>query len=194
MSYTLDIPNAPNNPSRDQPLMKANTNAVNTLINQDHVTFNFSTSGYHKVIHQTIQTVDPITISGVNQVYAKNVTPEAFISVTDTQLFTKTGTGVISQLTGTQLSVEGYAWVSGILVQWGELPSTSIGSIVFKNRTSCIPYPTNIFTVVPGLKSNGFSFSPASVGVQNLSLTGFDFRITGISANWVGAYWIAIGN
>jgi chloramphenicol O-acetyltransferase len=132
-------------------------------------------------------------------VYAKNVTPNAFTPSfsTDTQLFTKTGQGVVSQLTGVEAVAEGYVWVSGILIQWGAIPNLAFGTITFKdiaNRPQGIPFPTAIFTVVAGLKSNGASALPASVGVQNLSLTGFNFRSTGFSATWVGAYWIAIGN
>jgi hypothetical protein len=40
VSYNLNIPDGPNNPSNDQPKMKTNTNAIQTLISVDHVGFN----------------------------------------------------------------------------------------------------------------------------------------------------------
>lgn len=40
VTYNLDIPDGPNNPSNDQPKMKTNTNAIQTLISVDHVGFN----------------------------------------------------------------------------------------------------------------------------------------------------------
>jgi hypothetical protein len=40
--YNLNIPNPPNDPSADVPLMKANTNAINTLVAVDHIPFNNS--------------------------------------------------------------------------------------------------------------------------------------------------------
>jgi hypothetical protein len=46
--YTRDIPDAPNNPSNDQPKMKINNNSVEDLIAVDHVTFRASPGGTHK--------------------------------------------------------------------------------------------------------------------------------------------------
>jgi len=40
VTYNLDIPDGPNNPSNDQPKMKTNTNAIQTLLSVDHVGFN----------------------------------------------------------------------------------------------------------------------------------------------------------
>lgn len=40
VTYNLDIPDGPNNPSNDQPKMKTNTNAIQTLVAVDHVGFN----------------------------------------------------------------------------------------------------------------------------------------------------------
>lgn len=48
--YNTDIPNAPNNPSNDQPLMKVNTNSINSLIGIDHVGFSTNGSGIHKQV------------------------------------------------------------------------------------------------------------------------------------------------
>lgn len=45
--YNLDIPDAPNNPSTDQPNMKINTNAVSTILAVDHHTFSDSNAGTH---------------------------------------------------------------------------------------------------------------------------------------------------
>jgi hypothetical protein len=42
VNYNLNIPDGPNNPSDDQPLMKENTNSIQTLISVDHVGFNSS--------------------------------------------------------------------------------------------------------------------------------------------------------
>ena len=50
ISYNVNIPNAPNNPSNDQPLMQENTNAIQTIWAVDHISFNSGaglTSGHH---------------------------------------------------------------------------------------------------------------------------------------------------
>jgi len=56
ITYTRDIPDAPNNPSVDQGPMKTNTNSIDTLIAVDHYTFADVPSGTHK----------QVTISGKN--------------------------------------------------------------------------------------------------------------------------------
>ena len=48
--YELNIPDGPNNPSQDQPKMKINTNAVNTILATDHVSFNTASGGTHKQV------------------------------------------------------------------------------------------------------------------------------------------------
>lgn len=50
VTYNLDIPDGPNNPSDDQPLMKVNTNAVNTILNVDHIGFNDNDGGLHQQV------------------------------------------------------------------------------------------------------------------------------------------------
>lgn len=200
MSYTQDIPNAPNNPSQDQPLMKANTNAIFAYVEVDHVPFNQATSGYHNVIHQTIQALDPVTIAGINQVYAKNVTPVSSVTATDTQLFTKTGLGVISQLTGWIEALDGdsysqgYAWVGGILVQWGT--SLIINNVIsFKDRIpGAINFPNNIFQVNLSLNAPGSTSAQSTISARNVTTTGFRMNISSFAGSYTSFSWIAIGN
>jgi len=55
ITYNLDIPDAPNDPSVDQPKMKVNTNAVDSWNAVDHYTFADSNAGDHKQITFPIQ-------------------------------------------------------------------------------------------------------------------------------------------
>lgn len=50
ISYNLNIPDGPNNPSNDQPKMKVNTNAVDSWTAIDHVKFDTSPAGTHKQV------------------------------------------------------------------------------------------------------------------------------------------------
>ncbi len=75
-TYNRDIPDAPNNPSNDQPKMKINTNATDDLIAVDHVSFNTSPGGTHK----------QVTISSKNAAGAQ----------TDPQSVVYTGSGTAS--------------------------------------------------------------------------------------------------
>lgn len=197
MSYTLNIPGANNNPSQDQPLMRDNTNAIDSLINVDHVKFNQGVStGWHKVIHQTIQAVDPVVVAGINQVYAKNYTPDTTGAVTDTQLFMETGNGVISQMSGTLLGNDGYVWIGGILFQWGTATfPVGANTITFKDRVAgAIPFPNNCFIVLATLTSVALVVGSADIEIVTKAPTNFTFRKTGSNANFPGFYWLAIGN
>lgn len=70
-TYVRDIPDAPHNPSVDQPDMKINTNSIDDLIEEDHYSFNDPNnfSGYHKDIHQPAQAADPAAIANIGQLY-----------------------------------------------------------------------------------------------------------------------------
>lgn len=53
ITYNVNIPDAPNNPSNDQPLMQTNTNAIDTILGVDHVSFNITNppdGGTHKQV------------------------------------------------------------------------------------------------------------------------------------------------
>ena len=50
VTYNLGIPDADNNPSVDQPNMKVNNDAVNTLFSVEHYGFNNNLGGQHKKI------------------------------------------------------------------------------------------------------------------------------------------------
>ena len=212
MTYTLNIPDGPNNPSQDQPLMKANTNAIDALISSDHITFNNGVqTGYHNIIHQKNRTTNPPTVAGINQVYSKDYTPDATNGVTDTQLFTKTGLGNVFQVTGFVTAGggnAGYCWIGGALLQWGIVNFTAgldrtSGTVTFKDRNAgltMIPFPNNCFAVTNMFFSNGSASSNASntIGVVSLSKTAFSWSFSGSVSNsttfWPGFYWMAIGN
>lgn len=66
--YNRDIPDAPNNPSVDQPKMKENFNSIDTLLAVDHVSFNANNGGFHKQIDFALKAtpaapVDPVSVA-----------------------------------------------------------------------------------------------------------------------------------
>src|SRR6188508_1037394 len=126
-NYNRNIPFATNSPAADQPNMLTNTNSTDDLIAVDHNSFNVPDGGYHKIIHQTLGPVGgersrttvanvdtlsnfPATIPGINQVFAANYTPDYTSATSDTQLFTKTAQGGVSQLTGDDAETDGWQW------------------------------------------------------------------------------------
>lgn len=215
--YTLDIPDGPNSPSQDQPNMKINNNNIASLIGVDHIGFNLNDGGYHTVIHQkpylgnswnpTAKTGAPAAISGVEQVFALNYTPNYVGAVADTQLFARSGIGGgggtdnIYQLTGAVRASEGWSWIGGILMQWGFVTITTnqeTNSVLFTGRASCIPFPNNLFTVVATPQYDDQPIGPnrGVLAVKSLSTTGFNWAWNSDSGTnkFNGFFWTAIGN
>lgn len=204
-AYNRDIPDGPNNPSQDQPLMKTNTNSIDDLIDTDHFSFDEANGGYHRSIHQP-QGSDPAAVATVNQVYSKSYTPDTTGGTADTQLFTRTGGGTISQLTGfnTTDSDNGYQWIGGVLIQWGRIDETTssgttVGTVTFKDRTAgMIPFPNDCFTVItcPVSSSSSDPSSQMSIAIKRTTLTklGFTYVEVTNSSAYRGFRWVAIGN
>jgi hypothetical protein len=150
-------------------------------------------AGYHTVIHQVTQT-NVSTVTGYNQIFSgvpgtlvvNGVTTKAIPSNGDQQLYSLTGGGVLSQLTGFSANTKGYVWAGGILIQWGADMATNSGNPV----SYAIPFPTAVFAVTCTVYNSGGT--PRYVSeVSAASLSGF----TAISQNTSNPiYFIAIGN
>lgn len=106
-SYNRDIPDGPNNPSNDQPLMKTNTNSTDNLINEDHFSFGVNDGGLHKQVRMPNRggfpgSIPPGLIANEGTLYTKSVstftqlfyTPDT--STNEYQL-TRTGTAAFPQ-------------------------------------------------------------------------------------------------
>lgn len=158
----------------------------------DHVNNNgqpgSNPAGYHTIIHQVTQSTVS-TVTGVNQIFSgvpgtlvvNGVTTGSVPANGDTQLYSLTGAGVLSQLTGSNASANGYAWIGGVLLQWGfNTAATPVSfPIAFPNacfNVQITSFATGTqFDVTGTLGKTSFSFSPAIP-----ALSGF--------------YWTAIGN
>lgn len=187
MTYTQNIPDAPNNPSQDQPLMKANTNAIFTYVATDHIPFNVPNAGNHDIIKQPPQAGDPAAVAGKGQTYTKVVTG-------DEQLFYRSGAGVISQLTnaiGTLAAANGYSYLpGGMIIQWGR--DTFPGSTTAFN----VNFPTACFGVLTTTESAAGSTGVCAVIIRTLAVNQFTWtqRVSSSTTNFTGFFWVAIGN
>jgi len=204
--YNQNIPFATNNPSDDQPEMLVNTNSIFSIIAKDHHGFEDNLGGYHNIIHQNPQLIDPAAIPSINQIYVKNYTPDTTGGVADTQLFTRTGNGGISQLTGNSSQAEGYQWLGGVLIQWGFKTFSGVGdnagTITFKNRVAgAIPFPNNLFNVTAQVFY--ITTPPVATNSANIFIDK-DATFTRLQFKWAvnstshgnirGFFWQAIGN
>lgn len=213
---TKEIPDAPNNPSNDQPIMEINNNSMIDIWDVDHVGFNKNNGGYHTVIHGVSQgTWDPVArtgapapTAGFGETFILDYTPNTTGGTPDQQLFYRTGAGVgtagISQLTGLNAQTDGWAYMGGMLVQWGSVTGpgdfstgTVNGTVTFKDRVSgAIPFPQSLFTVVctPTYGAPAPDGGVAgSVGVRAFSNTQFQYAFRSNSSRYTGFRWIAIG-
>src|SRR6187402_573926 len=169
-TFTSDTPQAPNAMNQTAPLIRANFQAINELINVNHVGFNTSDSGKHNCINMQFQTVDPGTDSNDLSVYSKatgspNVA-EIFYQYPDN--------GTVHQLTpttsagggGTSSATSGTGWClfpSGILFKWGT-------ASVNLQQSGYIVFPTG--SGIPAYKS-GMSYAKVTLAQSTSANTNF---------------------
>jgi hypothetical protein len=207
--FTTNIPFSTNNPSVDQPNMLQNTNSEAQIWPIDHHGFNDSLGGYHTIIHQDPRVANPLAIVGINQIFVKNVTTDAAVPQTDTQLFSLTGGNGLSQLTGNSALSEGYQWLGGTLIFWGSVAISGgmggsnhrTGTVVFKGRTpTSIPFPNNCFVVLAtqDVSSNSVTTNSNTVAIRGFTPLGFAWLVNSSSGSMLTEFptfsWIAIGN
>ena len=230
-TYINGVPNPPDLPSQDVGDMQTNTNSTRSFLTVDHVDFGSNLNGYHKIIHQPNlipiggQTVwNPILGSGVpaavsaakianvNQLFVMNYTPTYSGATSDTQLFSMTAGGGISQLTGNNTAgtlpgspplnnTEGWSWLGGILMQWGFVSQSTAGTsntITFSSRyPSGIAFPNKCFNVSCTPVTSGsvsVSTNLTTVYVYSVTNTSFGYSLNGATGKLIGFYWTAIGN
>lgn len=224
--YNNNVPNPPDDPGDDVGDMNQNAQSISGIISTDHVGFNIGNSeptgpqgGYHNLIHQPNQTVggqtvwDPANsgiiaaiqaakIAGVQQTFPLLYTPNTTGGAQDTQLYTMTGGGGISQLTGNLASSDGWCWVGGALLQWGSFVKSAghwpgvVSTITFKDRIAgAIPFPNACFIVLTTFMGPT-SGSSAEICIDSKSAANFTWEVAGNSSDpsYNGFYWFAIGN
>ncbi len=125
--YNTDIPDGPNNPSNDQPLMKTNTNSIDGIIAVDHIGFQQNNGGFHTVIHQGPQLANPAAIPGFGQTFTKTISA-------DQQLFYESGNGVVTQIT----SADGVGFNNVPVILSGTFASTGA-------FTNVVLLPANVY-------------------------------------------------
>lgn len=226
-NYDSNVPAANNSPKNDQPQMQVNAGSISGIISEDHIGFNTPNGGYHTIIHQPNQTVNgqsawnPVIgsgvpaaisaakISNIQQLFSMLYTPDTTGGTPDTQLFSLTGDGGISQLTGNLSTSDGWVWLGGILLQWGVVTAPppgggsfasglASGDVTFKDRVpGAIPFPNNCFLVlaVPYWSAVAPSGTgTVSASEANLTTFSFTWLFRSSVSQYTGFYWIAIGN
>lgn len=213
-TYTPGYPPDGSSLGQTKKVIRDNLDGTFQTLNVDHVNNNgqpgSNPAGYHMIIHEVTQTAVN-TVSGVNQLFSgipgtlvvdSNPTP-AF-PLAETCLYSLSGSGKLSQLTGgVRSSSSGYVWSAGLLSQWGFVntggtwPPSSTPTTQTFNQS----FPNSCFFVLITLASstNGVS-SSSDVYIDRTALslapnpvTGFIWRNNITDSKVNGFYWFAMG-
>ena len=181
--------------ANSQSILLANSQYLQTSVGIDHnFTNNTATSqdGYHKVIHFVNQGADPAPATNAGELYTKT-----YAETGEQELFFQTPSGVVSQLTGSDQATNGYAWFGGLLVQWGQITSTSSSFTTLTFSTANIAFPNNcfaIFTQPYGSGTEPSSQATVEIRKSTISKTSFQWCYVTNSSQYTGFFWVAIGN
>lgn len=204
-NYINDIPDAPNNPSQDQPNMKINTNSIDSLINEDHYSFEQSNrDGFHRQMRIPEQAAIPaglITSSGTlytkaalsltaatnrSQLFYTNSTSgnEYQLTRVDNAQFSKFGTNTayVADHTGGWTFLPG-----GLILMYGER-TTSSGAVTIEFPT---PFLSGVFSV-QAIARKGSSNTTQIGQINSVALDEFTVRMFDSSGTF-SIFWTAIG-
>jgi len=197
----------PDNSSLGQTKSTVRNNLDGTFqtLNIDHVNNNgqpgSQPAGYHTIIHEVSQT-NVTTVANYNQIFSgvpgtlivNGVTTRAFPAGGDTQLYSLSGTGILSQLTGQNIATPGYLIIGRILIQWGSFANDPSGSnpITFSPPFSADPYFAIANSTAPLATFKSF------IKVINQSATGATVTLGvqsggGLDPGAQTVQWLAIG-
>lgn len=174
-------------------VIRSNLDGTFLTLGVDHVNNNgqpgANSAGYHTDIHMVTQASAPANITGVLQLFTL-VPPTGIPDAINPQLFALSNS-ILYQLSGNLKAVNGYAWMGGMLIQWGQY----IGSlIVSPSPTIFFPkrFPNQCFNVQATL--TGTSGSSNTLQITTVDNPSFNWTFTGSSNNsYTGFYWMAIG-
>lgn len=188
-TYFTNIPEADDNPTDSQDLMKSNFNAIFDAQNRNHVNFSdIPDSGRHEVIEIQQQTANPTPISGFGDLFVRKTgSPEK------QNLFFLDSDSNLSQLTNAfDDDTTGFIiFPGGLQFKWGK-------STALQESTQFIPYNTtafdsktiNVQTTVNKIDTVG------KVVMLNHNIpptvTGFNV-VNNNNGNDIEFFWLAIG-
>ena len=204
-TYTPGYPPDGSSLGQTKSTIRNNLDGTFQTLAVDHVNNNgqpgTQPAGYHTIIHQVPQ-VSVETVSGYNQVFSgvpgtlivNGVTTPAIPSNGDTQLYSLTGAGGLSQLTGNSISTSGYTWIGGVLMQWGFVNSTASS---FQTQNFPVDFPTaclGVFTQIYGSGTVAGGAGNIDIRKSSVVQSSFQWAMVTNSSQYTGFYWFSIGN
>ncbi len=201
-TYNLNIPNGPNNPSADQPLMQTNTNSINSIISVDHFPFQSTgqQDGYHKQVSLVNQAA-PGVPANANGVLFSNIANTLSFPFWQNSLGNFSLASTTPSLINFITSLPG-----GFIIQFGivngshggdnHFVSGDTGTVTFVNA---FPTALNFVFTQPVWNSavNTAPLSQATFAVDNnpakFLKTAFSWSLDTGSSSYTSFFWVAIG-
>lgn len=181
-TYNLGVPNPPNRPSSDVPLMQTNTNSISALLLQDHFGFNNSAGGNHKQVHLK-NTVAPggIGANADSVFYANLATGQSWP-------FWQNALGSFQLLGNNNVANPGFLTLGGIIIQWGvvSVPSGLGGPFNFPTAFN------SFFSISLTMDRNSTSSTSYDIFLNGTPST-TQFRTNSGTSGSHDVYFIAIG-
>jgi hypothetical protein len=199
-SYTKGYPPDGSTLGQTKATMRNNLDGTFETLNVDHVNNNgqpgTQPAGYHTIIHEVTQ-INVSTVANYNHVFSgvpgtlvvNTVTTPAIPPNGDTQLYSLSGTGILSQLTGSVANPNGYQWIGAVLLQWGVVDNPGSGTVIFS--TANVKFPNNCFNVSLTTRFDILAGVPITL-VGAPTDTSFSYASDGNTPT--ALYWSAIGN
>lgn len=186
ITYNLNIPFSTHNPSADQPLMEANTNATAAIVGVDHVGFNVTGPGQVSGQH------NQVTFNANNVPTPPTAPPVLFTNTVGSypQLFFYSGNTTNQYVNGTNGSTY---LLGGIILKWGTF--TCDTTKAQENVTMSPSFPGNCLAVVVSINSTSMPPSnTTNFTVQANSFMPGQFTLTKSSASrTLSINYVAIG-
>jgi hypothetical protein len=195
--YNLGIPNAPDNPSTDQPNMKLNNDNIATYVAVDHVGFNAgsgATSGHHLQVTfdsnnvPSVPTSPPVlftnTVSGLPQLFFYSGSS----AKGSTQYYIASAGGGAGQVESSTFLLGGLVLKTGsVTISGGPSPVNFV--VAFPN--SCLSVIAQPINSTGPTSANDYVYVSGSPTASSFNATATR-RIT-TASNTVNFFYIAIG-
>lgn len=145
MAYQPNIPQATDLISQSQSDILGNFQALQTLIDVNHVDFASADQGKHKWCSFPAQGSSPGTTATEVAVFCRTSTLTTFNEL----CIQHPSNGTVVEMTASNLNTPGWSFLpSGILLKWGTVTSAGAGSHVFTYPTGAtIPVYNQVFVV-----------------------------------------------
>lgn len=188
MSFPINtaIPNLPNNPVNDVPLMQTNFANISGFLGVDHVAPGATNAGIHQQVHLVNESAPGLIGTG-GVLYANLISGNSFP-------FWQNALGSFPLFSPVTASASGMITLpGGIILMWGSVASTTNGTVGFSPN-----FPNNAFVVMTQPYYTGAppsSGGVATVAVLNpITAAGFTWKFLTPSGAYGGFYWFALGN